>query len=157
MARPALEDMRTDLIITGAVRDVASSRRVPGGRMIVTPVPGSAACGAAAERPAEVARLPRRDQGREFRGRPRSGSARADWAASRARAASCPALLARASAAATRSSAAACPGRRAGCAVCQHGGMLRVLRLCSVFEPRDLTPTWVAYDPIGGCRTMSPS
>lgn len=27
--------------------------------------------------------------------------------------------------------------------------MLRVLRLCSVFEPRDLTPAWVAYDPIG--------
>jgi hypothetical protein len=32
-------------------------------------------------------------------------------------------------------------------------GMLRVLRLCSVFEPRDLTPAWVACDPIGGCRT----
>jgi hypothetical protein len=28
-------------------------------------------------------------------------------------------------------------------------GMLRVLRLCSVFEPRDLTLAWVAYDPIG--------
>ena len=38
--------------------------------------------------------------------RPRSSSARADWAASRARAASCPAVLARDSAAATRSSAA---------------------------------------------------
>src|SRR5206468_3649534 len=32
------------------------------------------------------------------------------------------------------------------------GGMLRVLRLCSVFEPRDLTPAWVAYDPIGGMQ-----
>ena len=31
-------------------------------------------------------------------------------------------------------------------------GMLRVLRLCSVFEPRDLTPAWVAYDPIGGMQ-----
>jgi glycogen synthase len=30
--------------------------------------------------------------------------------------------------------------------------MLRVLRLCSVFEPRDLTPAWVAYDPIGGMQ-----
>jgi hypothetical protein len=35
------------------------------------------------------------------------------------------------------------------------GGMLRVLRLCSVFEPRDLTPAWVAYDPIRGCKTTS--
>jgi len=33
--------------------------------------------------------------------------------------------------------------------------VMRVLRLCSVFEPRDLTPAWVAYDPIGGCRTTS--
>ncbi len=32
------------------------------------------------------------------------------------------------------------------------GGMLRVLRLCSVFEPRDLAPAWVAYDPIGGMQ-----
>ena len=31
-------------------------------------------------------------------------------------------------------------------------GMLRVLRLCSVFEPRELSPTWVAYDPIGGMQ-----
>jgi glycogen(starch) synthase len=31
-------------------------------------------------------------------------------------------------------------------------GMLRVLRLCSVFEPRELTPAWVAYDPIGGMQ-----
>ena len=30
--------------------------------------------------------------------------------------------------------------------------MLRVLRLYSVFEPRDLTPAWVAYDPIGGMQ-----
>ena len=30
--------------------------------------------------------------------------------------------------------------------------MLRVLRLCSVFEPRELSPTWVAYDPIGGMQ-----
>jgi hypothetical protein len=30
--------------------------------------------------------------------------------------------------------------------------MMRVLRLCSVFEPRDLTPAWVAYDPIGGMQ-----
>jgi glycogen(starch) synthase len=30
--------------------------------------------------------------------------------------------------------------------------MLRVLRLCSVFEPRDLTPGSVAYDPIGGMQ-----
>jgi hypothetical protein len=45
-----------------------------------------------------------------------------------------------------------------GCAFCQHGGMLRVLRLCSVFEPRDLTSAWVAYDPIGGmpCRRADP-
>jgi 2-deoxystreptamine N-acetyl-D-glucosaminyltransferase/2-deoxystreptamine glucosyltransferase len=32
------------------------------------------------------------------------------------------------------------------------GGMLRVLRLCSVFEPRELSPAWVAYDPIGGMQ-----
>ncbi len=63
-----LEDMRTHLIIAGPVRDVASSGRVLGGRVIVRPVPGSAACGAAAERPAEVARLPRRDQRRESGG-----------------------------------------------------------------------------------------
>jgi glycogen(starch) synthase len=31
-------------------------------------------------------------------------------------------------------------------------GMLRVLRLCSVFEPRELTPGSVAYDPIGGMQ-----
>src|SRR5947209_2361274 len=31
-------------------------------------------------------------------------------------------------------------------------GMLRVLRLCSVFEPRELSPAWVAYDPIGGMQ-----
>jgi 2-deoxystreptamine N-acetyl-D-glucosaminyltransferase/2-deoxystreptamine glucosyltransferase len=31
-------------------------------------------------------------------------------------------------------------------------GMLRVLRLCSVFEPRELTPAAVAYDPIGGMQ-----
>jgi 2-deoxystreptamine N-acetyl-D-glucosaminyltransferase/2-deoxystreptamine glucosyltransferase len=30
--------------------------------------------------------------------------------------------------------------------------MLRVLRLCSVFEPRDLTPGSVGYDPIGGMQ-----
>ena len=30
--------------------------------------------------------------------------------------------------------------------------MLRVLRLCSVFEPRELTPAGVAYDPIGGMQ-----
>jgi glycogen synthase len=30
--------------------------------------------------------------------------------------------------------------------------MMQVLRLCSVFEPRDLTPAWVAYDPIGGMQ-----
>src|SRR5205823_542243 len=30
--------------------------------------------------------------------------------------------------------------------------MLRVLRLCSVFEPRELSPAWVAYDPIGGMQ-----
>jgi glycosyltransferase involved in cell wall biosynthesis len=30
--------------------------------------------------------------------------------------------------------------------------MFRVLRLCSVFEPRDLTPASVAYDPIGGMQ-----
>jgi glycogen synthase len=30
--------------------------------------------------------------------------------------------------------------------------MLRVLRLCSVFEPRDLAPGSVAYDPIGGMQ-----
>jgi hypothetical protein len=35
--------------------------------------------------------------------------------------------------------------------------MMRVLRLCSVFEPRSLTPGTVAYDPIGGCKIMSPS
>ena len=29
---------------------------------------------------------------------------------------------------------------------------MRVLRLCSVFEPRELTPAWVAYDPIGGMQ-----
>jgi len=32
------------------------------------------------------------------------------------------------------------------------GGMPRVLRLCSVFEPRELTPAWVGYDPIGGMQ-----
>jgi hypothetical protein len=32
------------------------------------------------------------------------------------------------------------------------GGMLRVLRLCSVFEPRELSPAWVAYDPIAGMQ-----
>jgi glycogen(starch) synthase len=32
------------------------------------------------------------------------------------------------------------------------GGMLMVLRLCSVFEPRELSPAWVAYDPIGGMQ-----
>ena len=32
------------------------------------------------------------------------------------------------------------------------GGMLRVLRLCSVFEPRELTPAWVGYDPVGGMQ-----
>ena len=32
------------------------------------------------------------------------------------------------------------------------GGMLQVLRLCSVFEPRELSPTWVGYDPIGGMQ-----
>jgi len=31
-------------------------------------------------------------------------------------------------------------------------GMLRVLRLCSVFEPRDLTPAQVACDLIGGMQ-----
>ncbi len=30
--------------------------------------------------------------------------------------------------------------------------MLRVLRLCSVFEPRELSPAWVASDPIGGMQ-----
>lgn len=30
--------------------------------------------------------------------------------------------------------------------------VMRVLRLCSVFEPRELTPAWVAYDPIGGMQ-----
>ena len=30
--------------------------------------------------------------------------------------------------------------------------MLRVLRLCSVFEPRELSPAWVAYDLIGGMQ-----
>jgi hypothetical protein len=30
--------------------------------------------------------------------------------------------------------------------------MLRVLRLCSVFEPRELTPAWVAYDPDRGMQ-----
>jgi 2-deoxystreptamine N-acetyl-D-glucosaminyltransferase/2-deoxystreptamine glucosyltransferase len=30
--------------------------------------------------------------------------------------------------------------------------MLRVLRLCSVFEPRELTPGSVSYDPIGGMQ-----
>jgi 2-deoxystreptamine N-acetyl-D-glucosaminyltransferase/2-deoxystreptamine glucosyltransferase len=30
--------------------------------------------------------------------------------------------------------------------------MLRVLRLCSVFEPRELTPGSVGYDPIGGMQ-----
>ncbi|MGE5288927.1 MAG: glycosyltransferase family 4 protein [Micromonosporaceae bacterium] len=30
--------------------------------------------------------------------------------------------------------------------------MLRVMRLCSVFEPRELTPGSVAYDPIGGMQ-----
>ena len=30
--------------------------------------------------------------------------------------------------------------------------MLRVLRLCSVFKPRELSPAWVAYDPIGGMQ-----
>jgi glycosyltransferase involved in cell wall biosynthesis len=49
--------------------------------------------------------------------------------------------------------AAGCPEAAApGCAVCQRERMLRVLRLCSVFEPRDLTPAWVAYDPIGGMQ-----
>src|SRR5215472_2161033 len=32
------------------------------------------------------------------------------------------------------------------------GAMLRVLRLCSVFEPRELSPAWVPYDPIGGMQ-----
>ncbi len=50
--------------------------------------------------------------------------------------------------------AAACPGRRAGWT--GREGMLGVLRLCSVFEPRDLTPAWVACDPVGGCKTTSP-
>ena len=27
-----------------------------------------------------------------------------------------------------------------------------MLRLCSVFEPRELTPAWVGYDPIGGMQ-----
>src|SRR5260370_34394968 len=31
-------------------------------------------------------------------------------------------------------------------------GMMRVLRLCSVFEPRSLTPGSAAYDPIGGMQ-----
>ena len=31
-------------------------------------------------------------------------------------------------------------------------GMLQVLRLSSVFEPRELTPGSVAYDPIGGMQ-----
>ena len=30
--------------------------------------------------------------------------------------------------------------------------MMRVLRLCSVFEPRSLTSGSVAYDPIGGMQ-----
>jgi 2-deoxystreptamine N-acetyl-D-glucosaminyltransferase/2-deoxystreptamine glucosyltransferase len=30
--------------------------------------------------------------------------------------------------------------------------MMRVLRLCSVFEPREITPDWVSYDPIGGMQ-----
>jgi hypothetical protein len=34
---------------------------------------------------------------------------------------------------------------------------MRVLRLCSVFEPRSLAPGSAAYDSIGGCRIMSPS
>lgn len=29
---------------------------------------------------------------------------------------------------------------------------MRVLRLCSVFEPRSLTPGSAAYDPIGGMQ-----
>ena len=40
------------------------------------------------------------------------------------------------------------PPRR-GVLSASMSGMLRVLRLCSVFEPRDLTLVWVAYDPIG--------
>jgi hypothetical protein len=43
------------------------------------------------------------------------------------------------------------PPRR-GVLSASMSGMLRVLRLCSVFEPRDLTPAWVAYDPIGGMQ-----
>jgi hypothetical protein len=35
--------------------------------------------------------------------------------------------------------------------------MMRVLRLCLVFEPRSLTPGSVAYDPIGGMQIISPS
>jgi glycogen synthase len=30
--------------------------------------------------------------------------------------------------------------------------MLRVLCLCSVFEPRELTPAAVGYNPIGGMQ-----
>jgi 2-deoxystreptamine N-acetyl-D-glucosaminyltransferase/2-deoxystreptamine glucosyltransferase len=31
-------------------------------------------------------------------------------------------------------------------------GVQRVLRLCSVFEPRELSPAWVGYDPVGGMQ-----
>jgi hypothetical protein len=48
---------------------------------------------------------------------------------------------------------AGCPKAAAlGVLSASMSGMLRVLRLCSVFEPRDLTPAWVAYDPIGGMQ-----
>ena len=62
-------------------------------------------------------------------------------------------------AAASAGAAQACAGPlvarkppRRGVLSASMGGMLRVLRLCSVFEPRELTPAWVAYDPIGGMQ-----
>src|SRR5690348_1198268 len=53
-----------------------------------------------------------------------------------------------------RRGAAGCPGKAAGLAVlsASMSGMLRVLRVCSVFEPRELTAAWVGYDPIGGMQ-----
>ena len=60
--------MRTHLILAGGGARRWLQQARPRQPMIVRPVPGSAACGAAAGRSAEVARLSRRDQGREFGG-----------------------------------------------------------------------------------------
>src|SRR6266480_2914398 len=66
-----------------------------------------------------------------------------------------PAAGAAASAGSRRPARGRCVSRKAaapGVLSASMSGMLRVLRLCSVFEPRDLTPAWVAYDPIGGMQ-----